>query len=56
MMVPRLKLLASDLLRDDGVIFVSIDDNEAHHLRCLMDEVFGEENVRWDGRLEERYR
>ncbi len=27
------------------MIFVSIDDNEVHHLRCLMDEVFGEENV-----------
>ena len=43
MMLPRLKLL-SELLRDDGVIFVSVDDNEVHHLRCLMDEVFGEEN------------
>ena len=43
MMLPRLKLLR-ELLRDDGVIFVSIDDNEVHHLRCLMDEVFGEEN------------
>lgn len=43
MMMPRLKLLR-ELLRDDGVIFVSIDDNEVHHLRMLMDEVFGEEN------------
>jgi adenine-specific DNA-methyltransferase len=43
MMMPRLKLLR-DLLRDDGVIFVSIDDNEVHHLRGLMDEVFGEDN------------
>ena len=43
MMLPRLKLLR-ELLRDDGVIFVSIDDNEVHHLRALMDEVFGEEN------------
>ena len=43
MMLPRLKLLR-ELLRDDGVIFVSIDDNEVHRLRCLMDEVFGEEN------------
>jgi len=43
MMLPRLKLLR-ELLRDDGAIFVSIDDNEAHHLRSLMDEVFGEEN------------
>ena len=43
MMLPRLKLLR-ELLRDDGAIFVSIDDNEFHRLRCLMDEVFGEEN------------
>ena len=43
MMMPRLKLLR-ELLREDGLIFVSIDDNEVHHLRCLMDEVFGEEN------------
>lgn len=43
MMMPRLKLLR-ELLTDDGAIFVSIDDNEVHHLRCLMDEVFGEEN------------
>ena len=43
MMLPRLKLLR-ELLREDGAIFVSIDDNEVHHLRCLMDEVFGEAN------------
>jgi adenine-specific DNA-methyltransferase len=43
MMMPRLKLLR-DLLKEDGVIFVSIDDNEVHHLRMLMDEVFGEDN------------
>ncbi len=43
MMLPRLKLLR-ELLRDDGAIFVSIDDNEVHHLRALMDEVFGEDN------------
>ncbi|HUX38082.1 MAG TPA: site-specific DNA-methyltransferase [Rectinemataceae bacterium] len=43
MMYPRL-VLAKNLLRDDGVIFVSIDDNEVHHLRQVMDEVFGEEN------------
>lgn len=43
MIYPRL-LLARQLLREDGVIFVSIDDNEVHHLRMLMDEVFGEEN------------
>ena len=43
MMWPRLHLL-KELLADDGVIFVSIDDNEQHHLRMLMDEIFGEEN------------
>ena len=43
MMMPRLKLLR-EFLTDDGVIFVSIDDNEVHWLRGLMDEVFGEEN------------
>ena len=42
MMWPRLQLL-KELLSDDGVIFVSIDDNEQHHLRMLMDEVFGSE-------------
>lgn len=43
MMYPRL-YLARNLLREDGVIFVSIDDNEVANLRLLMDEVFGEEN------------
>jgi len=43
MMYPRL-FLARNLLRDDGVIFISIDDNEVHNLRLLMNEVFGEEN------------
>ncbi|PIP07888.1 MAG: site-specific DNA-methyltransferase, partial [Syntrophobacteraceae bacterium CG23_combo_of_CG06-09_8_20_14_all_50_8] len=43
MMYPRL-FLARQLLRDDGVIFVSIDDHEVHNLRMLMNEVFGEEN------------
>ncbi|MYB37029.1 MAG: site-specific DNA-methyltransferase [Gammaproteobacteria bacterium] len=43
MMLPRLKLLR-ELLREDGVVFVSGDDNELHRLRCLMDEVFGEDN------------
>lgn len=42
MIYPRL-LLARQLLKDDGVIFVSIDDNEVHNLRKVMDEVFGEE-------------
>ena len=44
MMYPRLKL-ARNLLRQDGLIFVSIDDNEQPHLRRLMDEVFGENNL-----------
>ena len=43
MIYPRL-FLARNLLREDGVIFVSIDDNEAHNLRLVMNEVFGEEN------------
>ena len=43
MMLPRL-YIARNLLRDDGVIFVSIDDNEVHNLRLLMNEIFGEEN------------
>ncbi|MDO9111301.1 MAG: site-specific DNA-methyltransferase, partial [Desulfatirhabdiaceae bacterium] len=43
MIYPRLKL-ARNLLRDDGVIFISIDDNEAHNLRKLCDEIFGEKN------------
>jgi adenine-specific DNA-methyltransferase len=43
MMYPRLKL-AQKLLRDDGVIFVSIDDNEQANLKLLMDDVFGERN------------
>ena len=43
MMWPRLHLL-QELLSDDGVIFISIDDNEAPRLRMLMDEVFGDEN------------
>lgn len=43
MMYPRL-FLAKNLLRDDGVIFVHIDDNEVHNLRIVMNEIFGEEN------------
>ena len=43
MMWPRLHLLR-ELLSEDGVIFVSIDDNEQHHLRMMMDEIFGEAN------------
>jgi adenine-specific DNA-methyltransferase len=43
MMYPRLRI-GRELLKDDGIIFVSIDDNEIHNLRCLMNEIFGEEN------------
>jgi adenine-specific DNA-methyltransferase len=43
MMMPRLKLLR-ELLSEDGAIFISIDDNEQHYLRCILDEVFGAEN------------
>ena len=43
MMYPRLKL-ARNLLKDDGVIFISIDDNEVANLRKVCDEIFGEDN------------
>lgn len=43
MMYPRLKL-ARNLLRDDGVIFISIDDNEVENLKKLCNEIFGESN------------
>jgi len=52
MMMPRLKLL-EELLQNDGVIFVSIDENEQHHLRMLMDEIFGANRIAtfvWAGR------
>ena len=53
MMYPRL-YLARNLLRDDGVIFISIDDNEAANLKLLCDEIFGAENfvdvVIWEKR------
>lgn len=45
MMTPRLKLLR-ELLHPDGVIFISIDYNEAHHLICLMNQIFEEHNYR----------
>jgi adenine-specific DNA-methyltransferase len=62
MMYPRL-FLARQLLREDGVIFVSIDDNEVHHLRLLMNEILGEEQFVADiavvnnlkGRSDRRY-
>ncbi len=43
MMYPRMRL-ARNLLREDGVVFISIDDNEAHNLKKLCDEIFGTEN------------
>lgn len=43
MIYPRLRL-AKDLLREDGVIFISIDDNEVGNLRKVCDEIFGEQN------------
>lgn len=43
MIYPRLRL-AKDLLRDDGVIFISIDENEVQNLRKICDEIFGEQN------------
>ena len=53
MIYPRLKL-AKDLLKDDGVIFISIDDNEMKNLNKICDEVFGEGNfvaiINWKGR------
>ena len=54
MMFPRLCLL-HQLLRDDGAIFITIDDNEVHHLRLLMDEIFGEENFVANIAWEKRY-
>jgi adenine-specific DNA-methyltransferase len=43
MMYPRLALLR-EFLREDGAIFLSIDDNEVHNLRCILDEIFGPRN------------
>lgn len=43
MMMPRLRLFR-ELLSEDGVIFISNDDNEQHNLRCLVEEIFGEKN------------
>ncbi|NMC35217.1 MAG: site-specific DNA-methyltransferase [Veillonellaceae bacterium] len=54
MMYPRL-FLARNLLRQDGVIFVSIDDNEVHNLRVIMNEIFGEDNFIADIIWEKRY-
>jgi len=52
MMMPRLKLLR-ELLRDDGVIFISIDENEQQRLRLLMEEIFNDNHIvtfAWTGR------
>ena len=54
MMYPRLKL-ARNLLRNDGVIFVSIDDGEVGNLRKLADHIFGEENFKADISWQKRY-
>ena len=43
MIYPRLNV-ARDSLTEDGLIFISIDDNEVHNLRTVCDEVFGEKN------------
>ncbi len=55
MMTPRLKLLR-EFLSEDGTIFISIDDNEVHHLRMVMNEIFGPENfitmVSWQRKKE----
>lgn len=52
-MYPRL-YIAKQLLKDDGVIFISIDDNEVAQLRLLMDEIYGEENfvgnIAWESK------
>lgn len=53
MMWPRLRLL-HDLMKDGGFFFASIDHNEVHHFRCLLNEVFGEQsfvaNIAWQKR------
>ncbi len=54
MMYPRL-YLARNLLREDGAIFISIDDHELAHLRELCDQIFGEENFKADIAWQKRY-
>jgi adenine-specific DNA-methyltransferase len=54
MMLPRL-FVARNLLAENGVVFVSIDDHESHHLRILMDEIFGGENFVCTFVWEKRY-
>ncbi len=53
-MYPRLRV-ARSLLREDGAIFISIDDHEVHNLRHLMDEIFGAENFKTDIVWQKRY-
>ena len=47
MMWPRLKLL-HELLAEDGSFWMTLDDNEAHRGKLLLDEIFGDENFSWD--------
>lgn len=62
MMYPRLRL-ARNLLKEDGMVFISIDDNELHNLKAIMNEIFGEENFietiiwkkRYGGGAKEKY-
>ncbi|MCX6082801.1 MAG: site-specific DNA-methyltransferase [Chloroflexi bacterium] len=54
MMYPRLELLR-DLLSEDGSIWVSIDDNEGHYLKAVMDEVFGRQNFRTNVTWQRKY-
>ena len=54
MMLPRLQVLR-DLLREDGSIWVTIDDNEGHYLKVMMDEVFGRENFVANNVWQKRY-
>jgi adenine-specific DNA-methyltransferase len=54
MMYPRFKL-ARNLLKDDGVVFISIDDNEVHNLRKICDEIFGGDNFQADVAWQKRY-
>ena len=54
MIYPRL-LVARTLLRPDGVIFISMDDHEIHHLRKICDEIFGEENFKANISWQKRY-
>ena len=54
MMYPRL-VLARNLLKDSGVIFISIDDNEQANLKAICDEIFGEENLLSTHHIKVRY-